>query len=238
MNWETIAKGNESITIPISNSLKLKLLTGSALSPHIYCGAFEWEEREWLLNELKPGDVFYDIGANVGYFTLLAAEICGKNGQVVSFEPVKETFASLSENVQLNPQLQNIQLLNYAVSDKEGDQNIYIPENGKDAWNSMAVKPDENHSVEVIRTTCPDLLFKNRQIQAPGVVKIDVQGWELHVIEGDEGNTPAVHPVLWVSLRIGSRSRKPWGKSRGLLNDLGTTVEYDAGTKISWTGWI
>ncbi len=194
--WISIAAKNEAVVISISDKSKIRLSATSELSSHIYCGAFEWEEREWLLSELKSDDVFFDIGANIGLFTLLAGERCRK---VVAFEPTDETFSILTGNVKLNNSPGNIELIHAAASDKNGTQDIYVLTNGKDAWNSMAVKPEAGeYRVDNIKTVNVDELIASGSIPTPRVIKIDVEGWELHVLKGLE-NTIAQHkPVMLI----------------------------------------
>jgi FkbM family methyltransferase len=194
--WKTIAAKQKEVIIPISGNYKIKLQTSSELSSHIFCGAFEWEEREWLFSELKASDVFYDIGANIGLFTLLASERCK---HVIAFEPINDTFRMLSENVALNSTPKNIQLINAAASDNEGSQDIYVLTNGKDAWNSMAVKPEEGqYRVDQIRTVNIDTLVQAKQILPPRVIKIDVEGWELHVLHGLVKTIENHRPVMLI----------------------------------------
>ncbi|GAB4132145.1 MAG: hypothetical protein Fur0041_03160 [Bacteroidia bacterium] len=197
--WQTIISGNQKTDISIGRQSVIRLYSSSELSKYIYSGAFEWAEREWLLKELKEGDVFYDIGANIGYFTILAAEKCGRNGHVFAFEPVKSTFELLTENVKLNPHLNNISLMNYAVSDREENLLMYLPEKGKDAWNSIAVKPEGEHfKTEIIMTWCPDLHMKEETFIRPSLIKIDVEGWELHVLKGMKNILTAFQPTLLI----------------------------------------
>jgi FkbM family methyltransferase len=194
--WNAIAAKDESVIVPVTAISKIKLYTSSELSSHIYCGAFEWEEREWLMSELKADDVFYDIGANIGLFTLLAAERCR---HVIAFEPTSDTFELLTENVELNNRPSNITLLNAAASDEDGEQDIYVLINGKDAWNSMAVKPEEGeYRVDKIKTVSVDGLVETGQIPAPRVIKIDVEGWELHVLHGLKQTIAKHKPVMLI----------------------------------------
>lgn len=197
--WESLKQSKDSVTVSVSEFSQIKLSTTSELSSHIYCGAFEWAEREWLLSELKAGDVFYDIGANIGYFTIIAAERCGSAGKVIAFEPVQSTFDLLTENIKLNPSLHNVQLMNLAVSDQEGEVNIYVPDKGKDAWNSIAVKPDTGeYKTEVIRTIVPDQLFADKSLPAPSIIKLDVEGWELHALKGMKKILSECNPTLLI----------------------------------------
>jgi FkbM family methyltransferase len=194
--WTVVSAQKESLVIDLSQRRKIKLSASSELSSHIYCGAFEWEEREWLMSELKASDTFYDIGANIGLFTLLASEKC-KN--VIAFEPTGDTFRLLSENIALNFSPENVQLINAAASDTNGTQDIYVLTNGKDAWNSMAVKPEEGeYRIDQIKTVNVDQMVESGSIPPPTVIKIDVEGWELHVLRGLENTILKYRPVMLI----------------------------------------
>lgn len=194
--WKTIAEKEKVVVVPISTKSKIRLNTSSELSSHIFCGAFEWEEREWLLSELKATDVFYDIGANIGLFTLIAAERCKT---VIAFEPTGDTFRMLAENVLLNNSPKNIQLIHAAASDKDGTQDIFVLTNGKDAWNSMAVKPEEGeYRVDQITTVHVDAMVESGKIPAPTLIKIDVEGWELHVLKGLDKTIAQHRPTMLI----------------------------------------
>ena len=81
-----------------------------------YYGFFEANLSNFFINFLKEGDVFLDIGAHVGYYSILASDLVGESGQVISFEPTPRTFASLSENASRK---NNIKVYNNAVLDEE-----------------------------------------------------------------------------------------------------------------------
>ena len=219
--WEKLAPEQDSVIVDLSSNRKIKLSTSSELSSHIYCGAFEWEEREWLLSELTHADTFYDIGANIGLFTLLASARCRN---VVAFEPTHDTFRMLSENVALNFNPENIQLINAAASDTNGSQDIYVLTNGKDAWNSMAVKPEEGqYRIDRIKTVNVDEMVGNGKIPAPDVIKIDVEGWELHVLRGLEKTIAQYKPVMLIeftrsNLEAAGTSPDELGKSIQAMN--------------------
>jgi FkbM family methyltransferase len=71
----------------------------------------------WILEQLAPGDVFIDVGANIGYYSLLASKLVGEFGLVVAIEPSPTIFNSLKNNLALN-RVGNIRLVNMAVSDQ------------------------------------------------------------------------------------------------------------------------
>ena len=72
----------------------------TGLTGNIYCGLHEFEDMAFIIHCLRKEDLFFDIGANVGSYTILAGAVCG--AEVVSFEPVPSTFARLRHNIKIN----------------------------------------------------------------------------------------------------------------------------------------
>lgn len=197
--WLALRNRRQHIVIKISPDLSFKLYTDNELAPHIYCGAFEWAEREWLESALQPGMVFYDIGANIGFFSVIAAEKVTPQGHVYSFEPVSGTHDRLVENIQLNKIDKHVTTFLAAASDHVGEAQIYIPDKGMDAWNSLAVKPEAgNYQLETIKTIVLDELVANKTLRTPDIIKIDVEGWEMHVLKGLQQTLQTYHPTLFI----------------------------------------
>jgi hypothetical protein len=100
--WQNHTGKNEYFTFTLQRKIKIKLYFDSVLCRFIYCDNFEWRERQFLNDFLRSGDIFVDIGANIGLFTLIASLRVGHNGKVYSFEPCLNTFRRLVRNVELN----------------------------------------------------------------------------------------------------------------------------------------
>ena len=81
-----------------------------------YCGLYEFEEMNFLSDYLKPGNLFVDIGANIGVYSILAAS---KKAKVIAVEPVPSTFEMLKKNIILNDFQDLIEPLNIAISNKK-----------------------------------------------------------------------------------------------------------------------
>ncbi len=147
-----------------------------------WIGNYEHPIQELLARHLGPGDVFYDIGANAGFFTLLAARRVGPTGQVYAFEPVPDNLASVREQIEVN-RLAHVEAIGAAVGRAPGRLALrYSP--GASAMARLAhvghAQPDEQTlEVEVV---CLDDFVKDRR--APTLLKIDVEGAEGEVLEG------------------------------------------------------
>ena len=115
----------------------MRLYGDSELSHLIYCRHFEATERAFLNSFLRPGDVFVDVGANIGLFTLIAAAHVLPTGKVIAFEPTELTYMRLGENIRLN-NFSDVDCRKIALSDHAGYLSLIRSTDGFDAWNSFA----------------------------------------------------------------------------------------------------
>lgn len=181
-----IAGRNRNFVSGLQRGLKIRLHGDSELCHLIYCRHFEAHERKFLNQFLRPGDVFVDVGANIGLFTLIAAERVGPEGKVLAFEPTAKTFDRLVDNVELN-RLSNVECLKLALSDSQGQLQLSASSNGYDAWNSLSrVVLDEVLETELVEVIDWDQFARTRNLGSGSVtmMKIDVEGWESRVLEG------------------------------------------------------
>jgi FkbM family methyltransferase len=133
---------------------------------------------------LKPGGVFVDVGANIGYLSAIAAGIVGKQGQVHCFEPVPTYFERLERLVELNPG-HSITINSKAAGEAPGDCTIYVTR--EPGQNTMV--PAYKSGPEIISTlNVPvvrlDSYFAERKINRISLLKIDAEGFELPVLKG------------------------------------------------------
>lgn len=138
-----------------------------------------WEEPTTRLiqRRLRRSQTFVDVGANVGYYSILASMIVGEQGRVVSFEPSPDTFRVLAENLALNG-IQNVRAEPLAISDRTGGDELR--RNPFDAINDSLLSRDSTIRVRV-RTTTMDSYFGSGTID---FVKIDAEGSELKILNG------------------------------------------------------
>ncbi len=163
----------------------MKLYGDSVFCRMVYFWEFEIETRQFLKFILQPGDVFLDVGANVGLFSLIASGSVGANGRVHAFEPVGKTFGRLVDNVNLN-QMQNVACHRLALSDKGGEAVMTIAKDGYDAWNSLG-KPYMGSALdsETVPTLTLDQFVEEHSLfNKIKAIKIDVEGWEAYVLAG------------------------------------------------------
>lgn len=143
----------------------------------IYYGLADQAEMRFLLNYLQPGDGFIDAGANIGVYSLLACSVPGV--EVLALEPSSVASRRLAENVALNGLQDRVAVLKEAAGAEVGTARLTV---GRDAMNS--VTSDAGASSEEVPMTSLDNLMLQRPHGSIALIKIDVEGWELEVLQG------------------------------------------------------
>ncbi|MEX5637760.1 FkbM family methyltransferase [Parafrankia sp. FMc2] len=154
----------------------------------------------FVLDYLRPGDVFVDVGANVGSYTLLAGKVPGVH--VVAFEPASSTFSRLSENVVLN-RLTNVTLHQCAVGQADTEALLTLD---NDTMNQIVPVGDESGRTEKVRMVRLDTIIGDQSDVA--LVKIDVEGHEPEVLAGAEQLLRRCRPALIVEYNDHGRLTK------------------------------
>jgi FkbM family methyltransferase len=146
-------------------------------------GALERPVQEALRRRLARGNVFFDVGANIGFFTLLGARMTGPEGAVVAFEPAPEGAAAVRRHADLN-QFANVTVIEAAAGDRAGRERFLIV--GEASWSHLADRgPHRDTKREVdVDVVVLDELIEAGGIPPPDVVKIDVEGSEGAVLRG------------------------------------------------------
>lgn len=143
---------------------------------------------------LEPGDCCYDIGANIGVYTLWAAGLVGGHGEVHAFEPVERTRAMLAGLVEQN-QLKNVRISGTAVGASQGEIGMRIHQNASGL--AHAVTDSSQPDISVPLTTLDAYAATRRP---PVLVKIDVEGFELDVLRGASELLSTTRPALLLEL--------------------------------------
>lgn len=159
------------------------------------CGVPERNVPELLSEHLKEGDCFWDVGAHVGFYSLVAARLVGKSGTVVALEPDQENFAALRENCQRNGSL-SIQTLPMAVWSQSCDVRF---QRGTDLSRMTGAVVTYNAGSDFVcqAITLDSLLIPGNP---PRLVKIDVEGGELEVLKGATQTLCVSRPFLLVEI--------------------------------------
>jgi FkbM family methyltransferase len=143
-------------------------------------GFWEHHVLKACVDVLRPGDVFFDVGANAGFFSVEVANLPGKKVSVFAFEPQPSLARAAAISALLND-FENMSVFQMMVGKKEGTGELYVPSQAVFA-SAVAVSPDVMALPCVV--TNVDALVCTGRLPAPNVVKIDVEGAELDVVVG------------------------------------------------------
>ena len=137
------------------------------------------EQTNFFKENVKEGDIVLDLGANIGYFTCLFAQLVGKTGKVFAFEPDPKNFDILKKNVEIN-NYQNVVLEQKAVSNKKGEIKMYLSDSPKD--HRIYDTEDGRESIEIECITL-DEYFKDFDYNID-FIKSNIQGADYAAFEG------------------------------------------------------
>lgn len=154
--------------------LAKKGLTG--VTGNIYTGLHEFNDMSFLLHFLRPEDTFFDVGANVGSYTLLASGVC--HAKTISFEPVPTTYAILKQNIELNRLNDLVNIENKGVGNERG---LLHFTNTEDTTNHVILDSSESQNTILVPIVSLD---DYTQLHKHSLVKIDVEGFETEVLNG------------------------------------------------------
>lgn len=146
-------------------------------------GTNETPVQHALAKRLSSGGVFFDVGANVGFFSLIGSRLVGPGGRVISFEPAPTMAASLRRNVELN-RLTNVTVVEAAVAAAPGEGELMVDEHPGGSFLSSsggAAGPARRARVRIVSI---DDLVERGEVPPPTLVKIDVEGAEAQVLVG------------------------------------------------------
>lgn len=180
LRWQIGSRINlgESV-VEFAGGTRLLAESGMAgATGNIYCGLHECHDMGFVLHFLREGDLFLDVGANIGSYTVLASGAVG--AESMAFEPVPSTFQHLMDNIYLNRIIDNVTPLNVAVGSEVGELEMMADQDTVNRVVRDEVYTGKKVKVPVV--TLDEILAG----QVPKLIKIDVEGFETLVIQGAE----------------------------------------------------
>jgi FkbM family methyltransferase len=145
-------------------------------------GYWERDIMEILARDVQTGDVAYDIGSNIGLYTVLLSKAVGNHGQVIAYEPARQSYEILRDNLTLNA-VTNVRTFQVALGDHRGEEKLYFSDADRVfACLTRPRSPTMTH--QIVQVVEGDKFREAENLPIPRVVKIDVEGYEYAVIRG------------------------------------------------------
>ncbi|MGD0806850.1 MAG: FkbM family methyltransferase [Anaerolineales bacterium] len=160
-----------------------------------WLGSYELGKRALFVKTIPPGGVVYDLGANVGYYTLLSAVLAGPRGRVFAFEPLPRNLEFLRRHLSLN-RIDNATVIEAAVTDRGGT--VRFEEDASTSKGRIGAQG----SLEV-RSVALDELVARERMPRPDLLKIDIEGGEFLALQGARRILTESHPVIFLSTHSG-----------------------------------
>lgn len=186
---------------------------------------FEESEQAFLLRFLQSGMIAFDIGAHHGFHTLLMSRRVGSHGLVIAFEPSPREVHKLHWVLKVNRR-GNVRVESYAISNREGEEQLFVCMGRNSGCNSLR-KPAVSEPIQTIRVpmTTLDCYLRKHEIHRVDLLKIDVEGAELEVLEGatdllNSGSRPLI------ICEIADVRTLPWGYPAQKIYDLLKSYGY------------
>jgi FkbM family methyltransferase len=188
------------ITSLLDGDLVMEITPGETIGAAIaLTGVYEFAPTELVKAYLRPGDVFVDVGANIGYYSLLAGERVGTAGSVLAFEPYAPVRERLLRNIALN-RLQNVEVIPSCVGSSTGRIFLAAPQQASNAGTASMQDAPSASSVEVGVVRLDEAMAGRRAT----LIKVDVEGHEAAVFAGAEQllRSDQAPTILFESFRV------------------------------------
>ena len=156
-----------------------------------WLGSYECDQQAIFKQWINEGDVVFDVGAHVGFYTLLSSILVGNSGQVVAFEPIPKNINYLKQHLKINS-ISNVEIVEAAVSDRHGHDRLSSGPSSS-MWHF-----DAQGELEV-QTINLDELVLSATLPPPNLIKMDIEGAEFLALSGSTRVVNEFHPVVILS---------------------------------------
>ncbi len=166
-----------------------KWIKGSSING-CWFGSYEYDKQLLFDKYLKEGMTVYDIGSNVGFYTLLSSELVGNGGKVIAFEPFPQNLVYLKRHIELN-NLKNVTVVEKAVSEKKGEMFFMSGKNNSEGH------LDRTGDIQVLTISLDD--FVDARNPSPDLIKMDIEGAEFDALLGAKNILSKRKPIIFLA---------------------------------------
>jgi FkbM family methyltransferase len=225
--WEVFKLLKRNPKINIHNHSVMSLNPGPKRGIHgfiyIFRDDYECDVRFPMQNFVHENSICYDIGANIGYWTLYLSEIVGSSGRVYAFEPMSKNLKLLQKNIKDSDISHIVEIVPIGLGNRKGNLKIYIP---LDPGSASIAPESDNDSFEEILVETIDEIWKSHGYPKVDFVKMDIEGSEPFVLEGGHQFFSELRPV--VVCEANSRKLEPLDRTCNEIFEMFNSWNYDA----------
>jgi FkbM family methyltransferase len=186
---------------------------------------YEQENFLFLQRQVKAGDKVLDIGAHIGLFSVIAAQLVGKNGKVYAFEPAAETNSLLKQTVAINKLESIVETYQEAMGEKSGKATFYVSAvKGDNSNSTVSYKDDRKLFAMEVNMLSIDDFVKAKNLDKLSFIKIDVEGAEYDTLRGAENTLRNLQPACILAIHPEPIAAK--GDSLENIYDLVSSSNY------------
>ena len=194
-------------------------------------GNYELETLSFFKKKIKKGNVFVDVGANIGQHSIFVSKVVGDRGLVISFEPITKLYLQFLKSIEIN-NLKNIKSHNFACGDINEDSQISICKNNAGA-SSILIK-NKNQEIQKIKIRKLDDFIKSKV----DFIKIDVEGYEPQVIFGAKNIIKKYKPKILLEYNPNAYHDKGLGMFSFLIEEGYTFTDFDTENNSDYVAYI
>lgn len=224
--WEWIRRSGTEVCVPIHNDCVMVLRPcrrGYGLAGLVYCfrDLYEPSVQAAILRFVSPGSTAYDVGANIGLWSLLMGRRVGEHGRVCAFEPIPESAALLRINLGLS-NVRSVRVIELALGAVPATTRMYVPHDAGRA--SMAPETTDDEVIETHVTTLDDF-WRGDGKPKVDFIKLDAEGSEPRILTGGVELFDVCRPI--VTCEVNSDKLRPLGHHRTEIFDYFRNLGYE-----------
>ncbi|MBW8009668.1 MAG: FkbM family methyltransferase [Chloroflexi bacterium] len=217
-----------------------RLMLDYRTEKYLWLGTYELELTSALQELVAAGMIVYDVGANLGYMSLILADIVGESGRVFAFEALPSNVKRFQANLDINPQVSNIEIVPKAVADSSGTVEFKVHESHAAGKVDGSAGREESYleRLEVPAISLDDFVFSQGQ-PPPQIVKMDIEGGEVLALPGMQRILEQHQPLLFLELHGPEAKLIAWE----ILTSIGYTFHeisspYPAVASLETDEWV
>jgi len=238
-----VPEGLSEVTISAGAAGGLKMIVDLHSEKDYWLGTYETDLQTAAKALVQPGDVIYDIGANIGYVSLVFAALTGKTGRVFSVEALPDNITRLKQNIVINTFESRVAITHAAVIDS--DHPVTFLTHASDAMGKAlgSAGRDENYASRItVPGICLDSFVFTQGHPVPNLIKMDIEGGEGNAMAGMERILADERPILLVELHGEKAAREVWKHLRKHAYHIHRMkrgyVKVDRVNDLDWKAYI